>query len=126
MAARARRTGVDLNRGVRRMGRGSGIRAASATSIQIEFTYGGRCREYLKLDPTKATSIKYAEQLLARINHEITVGTFDYAAYFPHSRRARRLAKQPGNIVTVGELLTDWLKYVYPTVQPETYGDYAE
>jgi integrase len=108
------------------MGRGTGVAAATATSIEITFEYRGRrCRERLKLRPTEA-NVKYAKNLKARIEYEITVGTFDYAAHFPKSKRAREFAKNPAQIVTVGELLTDWLKHVHKELEPETYADYAE
>ncbi len=108
------------------MGRGSGARAASATSIELSFEYRGvRCREKLKLAPTRA-NLKFARNLKARIEHEIAVGSFDYGLHFPKSRRARSLAKNPAQTLTVGELLTEWRRQVYPQLEPETYGDYAE
>ncbi len=109
------------------MGRGPGVRAASASSIQIDFRYRGvRCRERVKLDPMAGTSRNFGRQLKARIEHEIALGTFDYAHYFPDSQRARKFALNPASVVTVGELLTEWLKSVRAQLEPETYGDYAE
>lgn len=109
------------------MGRGSGVRAASKTSLQVDFLYlGSRCRERVKLDPTRATSVAYAKGLKARIEHEIALGTFDYAHHFPDSPRARKFAQNPATVVTVGELLTDWLKSVRAQLEPESYNDYAE
>jgi integrase len=109
------------------MGRGPGIRTASKTSIQIDFKYcGQRCRERVKVDPASSSSLKYAAGLKARIEHEIAIGTFDYAHHFPDSRRARKFARNPADTLTVGELLTEWLKTVRAELEPETYGDYAE
>lgn len=109
------------------MGRREGVRTASETSIQIDFRYNGiRCRERIKLDPTRSTSQNFGRQLKARILHEIALGTFDYAQHFPDSPRAKRLAKDPGSVTTWGELFTSWLKSIRATVEPETYGDYAE
>lgn len=109
------------------MGRGPGVRAASKTSVQIDFKFHGeRCRERVKVDPDSPSSLKYAAGLKARIDHEIAIGTFDYAAHFPDSRRARRFARNPADLLTVGELLTEWLKTVRLELEPETYGDYAE
>lgn len=109
------------------MGRGPGVRAASKTSLQVDFRYRGvRCRERIQLDPAKATSHNFVKQLKARIEHEIALGTFDYAHHFPTSPRARKLAHDPGSVTTWGELFTDWLRQVRPTLEPETYGDYAE
>lgn len=109
------------------MGRGPGVRTASKTSLQIDFKYlGARCRERVKVDPGSSSSLKYAAGLKARIEHEIALGTFDYAHHFPDSRRARKFARNPADTMTVGELLTEWLKTVRAELEPETYGDYAE
>lgn len=107
------------------MGRGSGIRAASESSIEIGFEYKSvRCREKLKLAPN-AANLRYAANLKARIEYEIAHGCFDYAHHFPRSRRAKLLAKVPATVVTVGELLTEWLAAVQRTLEPETYDLYA-
>lgn len=108
------------------MGRRTGIRADSSSSLTIDFRYRGvRCREKLKLPPTPANRA-YAEKYKARILHEIAIGTFDYAAHFPRSPRARALARNPASAVTVGELLSDWLRHAKPELEPETFGDYEE
>lgn len=108
------------------MGRGTGVRADSESSITIDFRYRGvRCRPRLKLPPTPANRA-FAAKLKARILHEIAVGTFDYAHHFPDCPKARLLARNPASAVTVGELLTDWLKHVKAELQPETYEDYEE
>lgn len=108
------------------MGRGPGVRAASDSSILVDFRYRGvRCREKLRLDPTPA-NLAFAKKLKARIEHEIAVGTFDYGMHFPQSRRARKLARTPAAIVTVGELFTNWQKAAAKELEPETYGDYVE
>lgn len=107
------------------MGRGSGVRAASATSIELTFEYRGvRCREKLKLPPT-AANIKFGINLKARIDHDIAVGAFDYAKYFPRSRRAKIFAAVPATVVTVGELLTEWLASVSKKLEPETFELYS-
>jgi integrase len=110
------------------MGRGTrtGVRSASASSIAISFEYRGiRCREKIRLAPT-AANLKFGQNLKARIEHEIAIGTFDYAKHFPKSRHARKLARTPSQTITVGELLTEWLRDVSKELEPETYGDYAE
>ncbi len=108
------------------MGRGSGVRAASASSIAISFEYRGvRCREKIRLAPNPA-NLRFVANLKARIEHEIATGVFDYAKHFPNSKRARRLALSPSRTVTVGDLLTEWLESVKPQLQPETFEDYAE
>lgn len=108
------------------MGRGKGIRTASASSIEIEFQYRGvRCREKIKLAPSKE-NLRFVDNLKGRIAHEIATNAFDYAAHFPRSRRARIFAKTPSGVVTVSELLTEWLASVHKTLEPETYLDYAK
>lgn len=107
------------------MGRGSGVRAASASSIRIGFEYRGRCKEIIRLAPNEA-NLRFARNLKARIEHEIAIGTFDYAKHFPQSRRAKLFAKNPAQLVTVGELLTEWLASVRAQLEPETYADYSE
>jgi len=55
-------------------------------SIQIDFYYRAvRCRETLKLEPTKA-NLRYAYNLLATIKYAIETNTFEYRKYFPNSR----------------------------------------
>lgn len=106
------------------MGRGTGVRAASASSIEISFEYRGvRCREKIKLPPNQA-NLKYAGRLKITIEHEIEIGTFDYGKHFPRSKRAKLLAKTPATVVTVGELLTEWLTSVQRKLEPETYDLY--
>lgn len=51
---------------------------------------GTRCREQTALDDTPANR-KRMREILKRIEAEITVGTFDYARYFPESPNARRI-----------------------------------
>lgn len=59
-------------------------------SIRIVFMYKGtRCREIVKLPPTKK-NIAYAAQLRAEILRKITLGQFIYREYFPDSPRVER------------------------------------
>lgn len=106
------------------MGRGQGVRAASASSIQIDFRYSGeRCREKIALPPTPA-NLRYAARLKATIEHEIALGLFDYAKHFPTSPRAKKLARQRGSVHTGRDILGMWLDAARPTLEPETYEDY--
>lgn len=53
----------------------------------IDFRFRGvRCREYTKL-ADKPANRKRLQAILERIEAEILLGTFDYAAYFPNSER---------------------------------------
>lgn len=56
--------------------------------LQLDFSYKGvRCREQTALAETSENR-KKVEQLLKRIEAEITLGTFNYQAYFPGSKQA--------------------------------------
>lgn len=89
------------------MDREQGVRARSPRSIEIDFYYlGQRCREAIKIPPTKA-NLKFAQNKRAAILHEIGIGTFNYAVHFPDSRRASTLGKLTNK--TVGEALEDFL-----------------
>jgi integrase len=107
------------------MGRGPGVRAASASSIQVDFRYQGvRCREKLSLPPTPK-NLRYAARLKARIEHEIALGQFDYAQHFPASPRAKKLARNRGAVHTMRQILNAWLDSVEAELEPETFADYA-
>lgn len=107
------------------MGRGPGVRAASASSIQVDFRYQGeRCKEKIALPPTPA-NLKYALRLKATIERDIELGQFDYAKYFPNSPRAKRMARNRGAQYTMREALNTWLDKVERELEPETYADYA-
>ena len=86
----------------------TGVRAASASSIEISFVYKGkRCREKIRLEPTPA-NLKRAERPREAIREAIYRGPFDYATTFPNSKQARRLSDEPGANITLEEYLSDW------------------
>lgn len=93
------------------MGReGSGVKAASESSIEITFTYRGqRCRERIKLAPTPP-NLKRATQHRAAILDAIQKGTFEYRVTFPDSPRAALFADRQGDVLTVAKYLDDWLE----------------
>jgi integrase len=97
----------------------------SGQSIRIAFSYRGvLCRETLKLEPTKA-NLKYAERLRGEIINAIGLGTFNYADYFPGSKRARLF----GHLLvkaTVGELLADYMIIAKNTLEPSTVNGYRK
>ena len=107
------------------MGRdGGGVRAASASSIEITFQYQGvRCRERIALKPT-AANLKKAEQHKAAIEYSIANGTFDYAATFPKSKRALTFRRTDAS-QTIGDYLTEWLERKTPTLKSSTVAFYA-
>ncbi|MEJ1360051.1 MAG: tyrosine-type recombinase/integrase [Candidatus Sedimenticola sp. (ex Thyasira tokunagai)] len=58
--------------------------------IRVYFPYDGdKCREPVPGDPTDSEAIKYAGNLVASVRHEIRAGAFDYAKYFPNSKRLK-------------------------------------
>ncbi len=106
--------------------RGISIREwGTGQAIRIIFSYRGvQCRETLKLEPTKA-NLKYAERLRGEIINAIALGTFNYADYFPNSKRARLF----GHVVvkaTVGEMLKDYMAIAEKTLEPSTFNGYRK
>lgn len=109
------------------MGRnGTGVRAASESSIEIDFTYQGkRCRERIALKPTPA-NLKRAERHRAAILDAIEKGTFDYTTTFPNSKRAAQHALQPGDAMTVESYLSAWLDQQAHIIKASTLLDYRK
>jgi len=106
--------------------RGVSIREwGTGQAIRIVFSYRGvQCRETLKLEPTKA-NLKYAERLRGEIINAIALGTFNYADYFPDSKRARLF----GHVIikaTVSELLQDYMAIAEKTLEASTYNGYRK
>jgi integrase len=82
------------------------------------------CRETLKIEPTKA-NLKYAERLRGEIINAIALGTFNYADYFPNSKRARLF----GHVIikaTTDELLKDYMAIAEKTLEASTYNGYRK
>ena len=105
------------------MGRRLGVRAASSSSIEIDFYYNGvRCKERMKLEPTKA-NLRYAERLRGEILNAIERGTFDYAEIFPNSRKTRLFARLPGQTETVKDYLSRWIMGREAFVKASTWKD---
>lgn len=107
------------------MGRdGSGVKAASATSIEISFYFQGkRCRERLPGEPTVA-NLKKAHRLRQSILQAIYDGSFQYHKTFPDSKRAEIFAKQPGDVETLGDYLEKWLDRKEKHVKASTFDGY--
>ena len=104
--------------------RSAGVRAATSRSIEIDFYYrGARCRERLKLPPT-AANLKFAANLKAQVESEIARGSFEYAKFFPDSKRAVTLSKLPGAALTIGKSLETWLAGMKSQIEHTTHRDY--
>ena len=85
----------------------SGVSPGSKSTISIRFEYPtpeNRQREFLQLQPTPA-NLERAYRHLGAIKDAIKMGTFDYAATFPKSKRALKYT----NCTLVYEYLNAWL-----------------
>lgn len=103
-----------------------GVRAASGSTIEIDFYYAGaRCRERIKLKPTPA-NLKRAAQHRAAILVAIEQGTFDYATTFPNSKRVDQLGKEKPHQQNTGDFLTAWLDSRAPTIKISTKEGYRK
>jgi integrase len=107
------------------MGRnGSGIRAVSATSYEISFTYKNvRCRERVNIQPSPA-NLKRVTRHLGAINDAIERGTFDYGITFPDSKRRLLFVEWKGVALPTSEYLSEWLDSRKPHLKPSTWNDY--
>ena len=77
-------------------------------SIKIWFMYRGkRCWESLPLKPTTA-NIRHATKLREEISTRIAIGVFDYAEFFPNSKRAEKTERSP----TFRDMAEAWLATV--------------
>lgn len=106
------------------MGRGPGVRSVGEDTIQIDFRYKGeRCRERVRLAPTKA-NLAYCRGWKRRIEEEIAHGTFDYAKHFPESKRAKDLKESEAG-PRLGDYMRGYVQSLRKQVQPETLAEYA-
>ncbi|WP_221794351.1 site-specific integrase [Oceanobacter mangrovi] len=88
----------------------------------LDFRYmGERCREYTKLDDSPANR-KRAKKILERIEAEIVLGTFDYSAYFPKSKRAEVFAER----AKAGEQAKKRLGISDDTTEHPTFAEFAD
>ncbi|HOY69705.1 MAG TPA: site-specific integrase [Methylotenera sp.] len=91
-------------------------------SIQIDFYYlGKRCRETLKLEPTKR-NLTFAKRLKSTIQHEIAIGTFDYSKHFPESNNALLGSKISNK--TVSQALDQFIESSRRRLEKSTWRDY--
>jgi integrase len=92
------------------------------SSIQIDFYYLGiRCRETLKLEPTKQ-NLAFANRLKATVLHEIAIGTFKYSNHFPNSKNATLGSKS--NNKTVSKALDEFMQSSRRRLEKSTLRDY--
>lgn len=85
--------------------RGTGVELRDK-SIRVGFMLDGEwVRETLKIPPTPRNE-QYAIKLVDSINKRIQAGTFDYAEFFPNSKRSPKTPKNQ----TFGQMCTMWLQ----------------
>lgn len=96
-------------------------------TLVITFTYKGvLCREPLSRMESNARGIKYAERLLGEIQNQIVGGTFEYARYFPNSKKLELfgMVKRTKNIKSY---LEEYLKICENrNLSPSTIGGYEK
>jgi integrase len=95
-----------------------GVEQISNSSVRINFTYLGR--GWREIEPIKTgdddvvhRSCKKWEDIRALIVADIKAGRFDYAAYFPKSKKLEQVQALLGNkqnIFTTKDYLYKWLK----------------
>ncbi len=67
------------------------INVSAKGKLYFDFQYQNlRCREYTKLSDTPDNRRK-VKPILKRLEAEIEIGTFNYEAYFPTSKRLKCL-----------------------------------
>lgn len=105
---------------------GSGVRATSKNSIQIEFIYNGeRCRERIKAQPTDA-NIFLAHKFRNEVLAAIADNTFNYSETFPDSKRLSKYHFEKPEIVTVGKWLDTWIDRKEKHLKSSTYNGYIK
>ncbi|BBP44539.1 site-specific integrase [Thiosulfativibrio zosterae] len=89
-----------------------------------------RCREYTSLPDTKANR-KKLEVIMERIEAEITLGSFEYAKYFPNSSMVKKIAdieakQKPGYTKTplFKAFALEWFSEMEPTWRASTAQSY--
>lgn len=99
----------------------------TASTLVITFTYKGvLCREPLSRLEANTRGIKYAERLLGEIQNQIASGTFEYAKYFPSSKKLELfgVVKKTKNIKSY---LDEYLKIcMNRNLSPSTIGGYEK
>jgi integrase len=115
--------GRDVNGGMK-FPTGVSLSGTGRGNLQIRFMYKGvRCKETLKLKPTKA-NIKYAGLVRDGILSEIARGIFDYSTHFPNSQRVLLFGGVRQTKATVGDSLTAYLASLKCSTATSTWNDY--
>ena len=100
-----------------------GIRAVTATSVEVSFTIKGRLyRERIKCNPNADADITAIENWLAVVNEKIRDGSFNYAEAFPNSKKRLEFL----NPSLVGDYLKGWLQQNQKFFKASTFGMYRK
>ncbi|WP_332840574.1 Arm DNA-binding domain-containing protein [Pseudomonas protegens] len=78
----------------------------------------------ITLEPT-AINLKKAEQHKEAIEHEISIGTFDYSVTFPESARSAKFAPETSR-ETVNSSLIRWLEGKRKHISSSTFDGYRK
>ena len=91
-------------------------------SLYLDFYYQGiRQRPALGLEPTKANML-HAERLYSAIQHEISIGTFDFAKHFPNSKKS--IVQNYTNNKTISQALDDYMRSARRSLERSTIRGY--
>ncbi|HEY0842979.1 site-specific integrase [Methylotenera sp.] len=91
-------------------------------SLYLDFYYQGiRQRPSLGLEDTKANRL-HAERLHSAIEHEISIGTFDFAKHFPNSKKAIDLNKSSNKTITLA--LDEYMRSAQRQLEKSTIKGY--
>ena len=102
-----------------------GVRAASKSTIEIDFYYKGkRERARFKLEPTPL-NLKKAARHRASILQSIENGTFDPRVTLPKSALAKQMPRLKTEL-TVREYLENWLDQEEPHIKTSTFQGYLK
>ena len=94
--------------------------------IEMDFRYRGvRCRETLKLKPTKE-NLRFAKNMRGEILNKIAKGSFRYSEYFPDSSRVALFGGPRAGNMLVEEALTQWVRSHRQDVSPATLREYEK
>ncbi len=94
--------------------------------LYLDFRLKGvRCRESLSLEDN-AKNRKTAERLLAQIEEQIALGTFDYRATFPNSKRAARFPSPQTGRAPAPDRIVAPPAAVAPEPQTPPFAEFAE
>ncbi|NCN44229.1 MAG: integrase [Piscirickettsiaceae bacterium CG_4_9_14_3_um_filter_43_564] len=100
-------------------------------SLFFDFRYlGERCREQTLLPDTKSNR-KKLEKIMERMEAEITLGSFEYAKYFPNSSMVKKIEvieikQQPNYTETplFKDFAEEWFSEMFPTWRRATAEGY--